>query len=193
MIHSVLLDGDLGSGKSLSAVAMATHWSSVARVPLLSNMTIKGSKKIEQKADWGLIAQCRERGSILLLDEAQSLLDSRTSQTKGQVKFTEALAYLRKMRCLVIFTTPSLDLVDVRVRQRLSLRIYVSRLKDRIVWDIFDPYTGVFRGSKIIKQDTMKKFYDLYDTYELIPPIELPTDLNDFLAMPSGIAGLIVS
>ncbi|MDQ7094987.1 zonular occludens toxin domain-containing protein [Desulfosporosinus sp. PR] len=190
MYHSILFDGDLGSGKTLSAVALATHWSSASGVPLLSNMTIKGSRKIEEKEDWALIAQCRDKGSILLLDEAQSLLDSRTSQTKGQVKFTEALAYLRKMRCLVIFTTPSLDLVDVRVRQRLSLRIYVSKVKDRIMWDIFDPYTGVFKCSKLIKQSTMSQFYGLYDTFELIPPIELPTDLNDFLARPlGGLAG----
>lgn len=181
MIHSILFDGDLGAGKTLSAVALASNWSVRAKVPLVSNMTIKGAVKINKKEDWSFLARFRQKGSVLLLDEAQSILDSRTSQIKGQVKFTEALAYLRKMRCLVIFTTPSLDLVDVRVRQRLSVRIYVSRIKNKIVWDIYDPYTGIYRGAKAIKQETMSRFYPLYDTYELISPIELPTDLSDFL------------
>lgn len=186
MIHSILIDGDLGAGKSLSAVALTTHWALRAKVPLISNMTIKGAEKITCREDWSKIANYRDKGSILLLDEAQSILDSRTSQTKGQVKFTQLLAYIRKMKCLVVFTTPSIDLVDVRVRQRLSLRIYVSRVKNRIVWDMFDPYTGVYRGAKTIKSNTMEKFYDLYDTYEVIAPVELPDDLSAYLNNTPG-------
>lgn len=191
MITSVLLDGELGSGKTLSAVALAYRWAMMAKVPLLSNMTLEKitkkkeiviqPEKIACHKDWNKIVSYRERGSVLLLDEAQSVLDSRTSMTKGQVKFTEFLAYLRKMRCVVIFTTPSMDLVDVRVRQRLTYWYHVSKVGNNIGWDIYDAYTGEFKTSKVIKLEFMKQIYNLYDTYELIQPVELPTDLTDFL------------
>ena len=181
MICAILLDGDLGAGKTLSAVALASIWAAKAKLPLLSNMTVKGSFKIEHMEDWAKIPDFRERGSILLLDEAQSLLDSRTSQTKGQIKFTNFLQYLRKMRCLVIFTTPNFKYVDVRVRERVSYRIYVSRVGHKVVWDIFNPSTDAFIKTKILSGEKLKRFYPLYDTFELVSPVELPTDLRTLL------------
>lgn len=182
MITSLLFDGDLGSGKTLSAVMSAFRWANSANVPILSNMSIEGGIKLNTGEDLYKIADFAERGSILLIDEAQSVLDSRTSQTKGQVKFTQFLQYLRKMRCLVIYTTPDYSMVDVRVRQRLSYRVHVSRLRGRMVWDYYEPSSDRYIRSRIIKPDKYKLFYDLYDTYEIVPVIELPTDLSAMLA-----------
>lgn len=178
MITSLLFDGDLGAGKTLSAVALAVSLASGSGVPLLSNMTIQGAEKIETVEDWAKISSYRHTGSVVLLDEAQSVLDSRTSQTKGQVRFTEFLMYLRKMRCVVIFTTPSYNMVDLRVRERLNFRIHVSRVRGRVIWDIYDAYTDEFQKSRVFKQERFQSYYGLYDTYEIIAPIELPTDLR---------------
>lgn len=175
--RALIFTGDLGAGKTLSAVALAMIWSYQGNVPVLANFPVKGGERIECLEDWKKIVSYRESGSVVILDEASTILDSRTSQTKAHVKFTQFLQFLRKMRCIIMFTVPEIELVDVRVRRRISYHVHVSRIKGKMVWDVYDGQ-GIFLYSKIIKLDAINEFHQFYDSYELVEEVELPTDLK---------------
>lgn len=175
--RTLIFTGDLGAGKTLSAVALALIWSHQGNVPVLANFPVEGGQLIQGLEDWKKIVDYRESGSVVILDEASTILDSRTSQTKAQVKFTQFLQFLRKMRCIIIFTVPEIDLVDIRVRRRISYHVHVSRIKGKMVWDVYDGQ-GIFLYSKIIKLEVINLFHQFYDSYELVEEVELPSDLK---------------
>ena len=187
MITSILMTGELGAGKSLSAVMLAVLLSSGSsvpeqEVPIFSNITLfhENYKPIRSESDWHNIVDYRKSGSILLLDETQSLLDSRQSMSKGNIQLTRFLAYLRKMRCLLIMTCPDYSMVDKRVRDMLSKHVHVTKHSGSTYWTIENPRDDSYVKTKRFT-DGLEAIYPYYDTYELVAPIEIPNKLEDFI------------
>ncbi|MDJ0304558.1 MULTISPECIES: zonular occludens toxin domain-containing protein [Dehalobacter] len=189
MITSILFSGQLGSGKSVSAVSCAVSASELCtrstgyKVPIFSNITLKHPNFIplENEDSWRQIVPYRDQGgSIVLLDETQSLLDSRLSGSKSNIRLTQFFSYLRKLKSVLILTTPAYNMVDVRVRLMLTYHIYVHRQNKRVAWDIFHAVDDSFVKSRLIPA-SYTEFFKYYDTNELVIPVSVPENLQSFM------------
>lgn len=113
----------------------------------------------------------------LILDEIQTLMDSRRSTSRSNIDFSLFISQCRKRGFNVIYTSQYLNGADIRLRQ----------LTDKLVWCIPVYKTGdELKGFKYIKFDVMsgqykiqfikesiaKVFYKFYNTYEVVRPVE---------------------
>lgn len=113
----------------------------------------------------------------LILDEIQTLMDSRRSASRSNIDFSLFISQCRKRGFNVIYTSQYLNGADIRLRQ----------LTDKLVWCMpvyksgdelkgfkyikFDVMTGKYK-IQFIREPLAKVFYKFYNTYEVIRPVE---------------------
>jgi zonular occludens toxin Zot len=113
----------------------------------------------------------------LILDEIQTLMDSRRSASRSNVDFSLFISQCRKRGFNVIYTSQYLNGADIRLRQ----------LTDKLVWCVpvyksgdelkgfkyikFDVMTGRYK-IQFIRESIAKIFYKFYNTYEVVRPVE---------------------
>lgn len=113
----------------------------------------------------------------LILDEIQTLMDSRKSTRSSNIDFSLFISQCRKRGFNVIYTSQYLNGADIRLRQ----------LTDKLIWCMpvyktgdtlkgfkyvkFDVQTGQYK-IQFIKESLAKIFYKFYNTYEVIRPVE---------------------
>lgn len=113
----------------------------------------------------------------LILDEIQTLMDSRRSASRSNIDFSLFISQCRKRGFNVIYTSQYLNGADIRLRQ----------LTDKLVWCMpvyksgdelkgfkyikFDVMTGKYK-IQFIRESLAKVFYKFYNTYEVIRPVE---------------------
>lgn len=192
MTKLIMFSGELGSYKTSSAVALAIRSSLKSsrdlkvKIPIISNMPIKDFENyepLEGPNDWAKLYQYSRFGSVLYLDELQSLLDSRQSQTRANIRFTQAMYYFRKLKTVFVSTTPDWTSVDIRVRNILTYHIHLSRHKQKIIFDIYNPISDRFIGSKIKPIDTIEPYHKYFDTNSIIFPVQVPDTLENLIGI----------
>jgi len=158
----VVFTGTLGSGKTLSMSAIGTYMSRKSGLRLYSNYGLQNSERIYT------VEQLLEaKSGILCFDEAHTSIDSRLY--KDNVTFTHFLLHTRKKGLIVLMTTQVFGQVDIRARGITDYLIMCSKKGDGIWLQFIDWQDRIIKHKVNIPD--YKRYYSIYDTYELVNPI----------------------
>lgn len=186
MAHHIFIQGALGAGKTLTMSLLAHYWRQKVReqggdIALFSNYELKDSHDMVTYQDWYDVA--RAQGSICCWDEAQMAFDSRQALKATSVYATQLLMYVRKMKSIQMYCSPSINNVDSRIRQVVEVLINVRKQgKKGIALDFYDYQAkqfganGKFLHTQFLPQFKLNQIYNLnlYDTNNMVQGFPLP-------------------
>lgn len=189
MAHHMFFMGGLGSGKTLLMSIVGKYLRDKVnglggKVELFSNYGLKDSIDMNEYQAWYEIANADE--SICCWDESQMAFNNRNWSTLGAQMATEVMFYTRKMRCLTMYASPSIDNVDSRIRQIVEILFICRKVGDKgFEAFIYDYQSKVFLRRIFLPMYKAKKIFEmeLYDTYGMVRKFPLPktaTEIDDF-------------
>jgi len=158
------IQGTLGAGKTVTMVMLMQYLHHEINAQLHANNKMQNSKRISTTRDlWEM-----ENG-VFGFDEIWVSLDSRSS--KANVVLSHWVNQSRKKKLVVFYTTQHIRQVDLRVRNATDILICVEKKPDGIKLLFIDwQYRRILR-QYFIPDSVKRKFYPMYDTYEVIQPI----------------------
>lgn len=173
----VLYKGARGKGKTLSMVKDAYKYSSNGFKVFtnMSNCRVGVFKENEE-----ILSINKENkeffNCVLVIDEIQSLFDSRRSMKKSNLDFSYFLQQIRKRNIILLCTTQYSNTVDLRLRQHIDILAIPRHNKDFNVCEVkYIDLTSVedeeysYNEPLSVKLTfDAKKIYELYNTEELI-------------------------
>ena len=161
----ICLLGDRGTGKTLFAVSLAHHYSSVG-VKIFTNITFKGIKYIP--LEFSEVAKMPDwlHDGIIILDEMHVGADSYkflTTETQG---ITEFITQIRKRNLSFIFITQNFTTIAKRLRIQTNHTYQFLKLDTGIAKiDIYDNMNFYQHLNTIFFNG--RQFYGFYDTKQL--------------------------
>jgi SpoVK/Ycf46/Vps4 family AAA+-type ATPase len=166
--------GLLGSGKTLGAVAFAKELKEKEGLKVLANCHIAFGELVNPID----LIQFELNKCVLIIDEAYTVLDSRTNTKAGQL-LGYFLKQSRKRDVWVFYTSQRLMDVDIRLRQITNRIIYCEKSDEEKAFS----YT-IIEGREIIDTKLLtfkqaEKIYVLYDTRELIMPMGVEDNITN--------------
>lgn len=170
-----LILGDYGSGKTL----FMTRQGVISEREVLGNYTINidNYQKIDplDLKDIGF-------NRLVLLDEIYTWLESRISSSHLNLYLTSITSQSRHRTIDVMGTLHLFSSVDIRFRAMVHRIVKCSRIpskkKPQEEWDFNYKIMNTYSGktiSKTLRYRNAIKYFPLYDTYELIEPIDIGT------------------
>jgi hypothetical protein len=112
--------GALRSGKTLMACRLAVCLARTLGLDLVSNIPVLGARRVTTLDDLAAL-----RGAVLVWDEVQVSLDSREWASEAARCLTRDMILWGKRGVICVYTSPSFQTVDVRLR-RLTQYVYVT-------------------------------------------------------------------
>ena len=112
--------GALRSGKTLMACRLGLVLARSLGLDLVSNIPVAGARRIFTLDDLAAL-----RGAVLVWDEVQVSLDSREWASEAARCLTRDMILWGKRGVICVYTSPSFQTVDVRLR-RLTQYVYVT-------------------------------------------------------------------
>jgi len=112
--------GALRSGKTLMACRLAVCLARSLGLDLVGNIPVRGARRIFTLDDLASL-----RGAVLVWDEVQVSLDSREWASEAARALTRDMILWGKRGVVCVYTSPSFQTVDVRLR-RLTQYVYVT-------------------------------------------------------------------
>jgi len=112
--------GALRSGKTLMACRLGLVLARSLGLDLVSNIPVAGARRIFTLDDLAAL-----RGAVLVWDEVQVSLDSREWASEAARALTRDMILWGKRGVICVYTSPSFQTVDVRLR-RLTQYVYVT-------------------------------------------------------------------
>lgn len=103
--------GLLGSGKTLS-MTMIGYMEHLRGIPVYANYDTQFAARLENLPQMFRLTNC-----LLLIDEFQVLLDSRTFAKQEQLLMSYWLLLIRKLGITLLYTTQHINQVELRLRQ----------------------------------------------------------------------------
>jgi len=180
-MHHILIQGGLGTGKTLMMSLLAHWWKEQAmmqgaNIELFSNYDLKDSTTMLDYTDWYKVAEADT--SIICWDEAQVVFNNRAWSKFGQGIATEVAMYTRKLRSIQIYATPNVGNVDSRIRD--IIEVVVTMRKDNKGYHLYftDFQTKEFIRKAFIPKWKAERIYKLrlYDTYAFVRSFPLPNN-----------------
>jgi len=158
--------GDVGSGKTLIATILAIR----SNKKIYANYTIKDEKftKIEPID----LATLNEK-AIIIIDEAYDWLESRISGRDINRFLSYILFQSRKRGIDFTLTAQLFSTIDVRFRQMANYFILAEEHPDGFAYKLIKNSLKHYgRVSFLLPFSEAEKYYDKYDTFEIINPID---------------------
>jgi hypothetical protein len=112
--------GALRSGKTLMACRLGVTLACSLGLDLVSNIPVAGARRVATLDDLASL-----RGAVLVWDEVQVSLDSREWASEAARCLTRDMILWGKRGVVCVYTSPSFQTVDVRLR-RLTQCVYVT-------------------------------------------------------------------
>ena len=112
--------GALRSGKTLMACRLGVTLARSLGLDLVSNIPVAGARRVSTMDDLAAL-----RGAVLVWDEVQVSLDSREWASEAARCLTRDMILWGKRGVICVYTSPSFQTVDVRLR-RLTQYVYVT-------------------------------------------------------------------
>jgi len=156
--------GKMGAGKTLSASILASYLSRATGAPLSANYDLIGATPIESLDD----VQEKESG-ILVFDEVWLSADARA--WKDNVKLSHWINQTRKKKMIVFYTTQHIRQVEMRMRNGTDVLIYCEKTPEGHWLTFIDWQYRTIGRRYLIPHDVAKRFYPLYNTYEVLKPL----------------------
>jgi len=171
-----LYKGARGRGKTLTMVKDALQfylngWNVYSNMKGVHFAEFIDSKEILKINKESTLYNC-----VLLIDEIQSLFDSRRSMAKGNLDFSYFLQQIRKRGIVLLCTTQYSNTVDIRLRQhvdiiaipRFNKRFNVCQVQYIDLTTIEDEDYGIAEPEKVVLTYDATSIFGLYDTKEII-------------------------
>jgi len=166
--------GEMGSGKTLSAVYLASILKNKGYY-IISNMkNFKLNNDLLYNPEM-LKELNPNKKYLIIIDEIYVYADSRRSTSKKNLLLSYLLFQSRKRNLDIIYTAQKFTSIDVRIRNLTDLFIltyYYGIINDYILlqWDISKnvEQNKFITPEKTIKLKLNPKIFKLYDTYEII-------------------------
>lgn len=178
-MNLILFEGQMGNGKTLGMSIVAKDWAQRSGATLYSNYGLKGSKPFHSFEDFLDVAV--QPSSIICLDEVHNDIDSRDFNTNAVKYFSHIVFYLRKMRCIILMTTPLFDNVESRVRNVTNVVVSVHKDKHYYYYPFYDFQSDrPLKQKRILKTDAHYTASQIFDTYSMVTPLEYPTNRDEF-------------
>ncbi|PAF11843.1 hypothetical protein CHH59_21480 [Shouchella clausii] len=178
-MNVIMLDGIMGSGKTLGASILAKDLQQQTGCTLYSNFGLKGSKSFTHLSDF--IDVCRQPSSVIVLDESHVDLDSRNFNLNSVKFFNTIVFYLRKMRCTLMLTSPLFRNIDTRVQGVTNVYVPVKKNKTHYIYPFYDWQTLRFCKEKRIRKEYAHAIAsEIMDTYAIVTPLEYPATRDEF-------------
>jgi hypothetical protein len=172
----VLYKGARGRGKTLTMIKDALQYQ-LDGWRVFTNMensrigTFLSTNEILKIDKQSTIQQC-----VLVIDEIQSLFDSRRSMRKENLSFSYFIQQIRKRGIILLCTTQYMNTVDLRLRQhidvlaipRINRDLDVCSVRYIDMTSIEDEEYGIAEPNSTEIVYSTKEIYGLYDTKEII-------------------------
>lgn len=159
---------------------MAQYFKQKSGCTLYSNYGLRGSKLFTNFEQFIDVAQ--QPSSIICLDEAHSDLDSRSSNTNVSKYLSHIFYYLRKLRCTVFLSSPSILSIDSRIRGVTNIYCHVEKTKKYFKYHMYDLQSEKFlRVYRIQKDRAFGLLPQIYDTHKMVVPMEYPETKDEYL------------
>lgn len=171
------ISGLLGSGKTLLMTIIGKSSHDRGR-EIYSNYYTKFSKMIDPYE----LLKFELNNCTLLLDEIQTLFDSRISSSEINRLSSYFFLQTRKRNVNLIYTSQLLGAVDLRLRFITDFNILAERLTSGFRYTIY--VSSLYYPAKTIflPYEKAKKFFDLYDTSQIIYPFAINPNIDfDFI------------
>ena len=163
--------GDLGSGKTLFMTLLGYICYKKGYL-IMSNYHLNFPYQPINLKDLESIQKC-----CILIDEMHIFVDSRSSMKDFNKKFSYFILQSRKRQTNLIYTTQYRQSVDKRVRNLTDISIIAEKQKDiqGNLWFKYVIFNSWLRQPKVIRlhEDLIKFVYRLYDTNQIIKPIDI--------------------
>jgi hypothetical protein len=161
--------GELGAGKTLNAVLWSEYLKKLSqdKIDIYSNFYIFNSKRFSSVNELLNISN-----AVIVYDEIHSDINSRIWwQNTDIINF---FLQLRKRNNFLIFTTQNIKQVDVRLRNITNFLFYCLKNKNKIKVYIFDFQNNILKNNYYLDLKELKEnnFFNLYNTFEVVKPIE---------------------
>lgn len=157
--------GKMGAGKTLTASILASYIASKTGAELHANYILRGAEPIESLND-----VVSKNKSILVFDEIWLSADARA--WKDNVRLTQWVNQTRKKQMIVFYTTQHIRQVEMRIRNGTDVLVVCEKTPEGH-WLTFIDYQYRTIGRRyLIPHSVAKKFYSLYDTYEVLKPLQ---------------------
>lgn len=185
MVFVWVFQGNLGEGKT-SAMSILAHYYKMKaartgiNINLFANYGLTGAQPLTHYTDFYQVAS--SEGSICLLDEAQTSLDSRLFQKGSNIYFTQFIFYMRKLRSSLFLASPNIKNLDSRIRTLCNLLVDCHRLPTGFQYDIYDYQPGKLINRKFLPKRKAEEIFGvgLYDTNQIIRSIPFPGNEREF-------------
>jgi len=169
--------GKMGAGKTLSMSVLATYMAREGNAPLHANYGLKNSEPIESLNDVVNLDR-----AIFCFDEIWLSADARA--WKDNVRLSQWVNQTRKKKMIVMYTTQHIRQVEMRIRNATDVLVYCEKTPEGH-WLTFMDWSYKTIGRRyLIPHDVAKRFYSLYDTYEVLKPLQW--DKRGFSQAPSA-------
>lgn len=157
--------GNVGSGKTLMAVILSVYFNKKTHVDIHSNIHFYEIPYSDLSIA-NLISQ-QISHAVILLDEAYTYIHSRNSMSNGNQMFGTVLFQSRKTDLILILTEQIQRSIDVYYRDLCDLTITCVNCVSYFEYDfLFHKQNVHFKMRLHIK--TAQKYFDLYDTTEIV-------------------------
>lgn len=188
-MNLIMIDGYLGSGKTLGMSLKALQWQQKSGCTLFSNYGLKGSIPFTSFADFKKVAV--QPSSIICLDESHLDISNRDFNTNSVKFFVNMVFFLRKLRCTLMMTSPLFHNIDSKIRDITNIYIHVSKRNSIMTYDYYDVEQQYFIKSEQLDLNKISSYIgDIYDTYEMVIPLEYPKTRDEYIKIFSEVKEL---
>jgi len=171
----ILYQGARGRGKTLSMTKDAYKYH-LAGWNIVSNMESLGFAKYMSPEDMlSIDKNFKLDNCVLVIDEIQSMFDSRRSGAKENIKFSVFIQQIRKRGMIFLATTQYANTVDLRFRQHLDIVAVPNFNKNFNVCEVMyvDITTQEDALFGIVEPKVASVVYDARDIFKLYNDKEL--------------------
>lgn len=160
-----IINGAMGSGKTLIETILAYFFKIQYNIPVYSNYTLKFGTKISPLD----LLTYKYNNCVICLDELHTIFDSRVSGRKVNRLGSYFIAQTRKKNIIFIGTSQLNSSVDLRFTDLADYTILSIAHQNYFEYYISDKIRWT---KKILPVEYAKQFYSLFDTFEVIIPLE---------------------
>lgn len=160
------LMGQMGAGKTSSMTILMEYMHRKTHVPIWANygLTLHPDSRIEN-----MTVAVEKTRALLGIDELWLSADSRN--WKFNVKASQWINQTRKKQVIVFYTTQHIRQVEMRIRNATDILIYCEKKPEGHWLQFIDWQYRTLGRWYLITHEVMRKFYGLYDTYEVLKPL----------------------
>ncbi|MEK3837938.1 zonular occludens toxin domain-containing protein [Paenibacillus sp. FSL R7-0128] len=173
-------DAAMGEGKTLGMSLIAQHYRQRSGCTLYSNYGLANSKVFTTFQQFLDVAA--QPSSIICLDEIHNDLDSRSSNTNVNKYLSHMIYYLRKIRATIMFASPDIMSIDIRVRNIINVYCRVRKDRQRFHYKMWDMQSSKYlRTIAVDQQKVFAIAKQIYDDKRMVLPMEFPEKKEEYL------------